>query len=69
VPRGYVRANLLEKDPESEQLIPSDRSTKLMFGSLQNITPSHRPGCFPHYHPKVIRRGITVQFTANGFNG
>ena len=41
VPRGYVRANLLKKDPASEQLIPSDKSTKLIFQLLtKNIQPA-----------------------------
>lgn len=53
VPRGYLRANLLKKDPTSEQLIPPDKSTKLIFSSLQRNIPLFRPFCFPHCHPKV----------------
>lgn len=36
VPRGYVGANLLEKDLGSEQLIPSDRTTKPSFFTFRN---------------------------------
>lgn len=37
VPRGYLRANLLMKDPASEHLISSDKSAKPIFRALQKI--------------------------------
>lgn len=40
VPRGYLRANLLKTDPASEQLIPLDKNTKLIFSSLQKYSTS-----------------------------
>lgn len=37
VPRGYLRANLLMKDPASEHLISSDKSAKPIFRALQKV--------------------------------
>lgn len=72
VPRGYLRANLLKKDPASEQLIPPDKSTKLIFSSLQKKKKKSlfHAFCFPHCHPKITEgETIAVRFAANRLNG
>lgn len=48
VPRGYLRANLLMKDPASEHLISSDKSAKPIFRALQKI---FNRLCVSHLNP------------------
>lgn len=48
VPRGYLRANLLMKDPASEHLISSDKSAKPIFRALQKI---FNRLCASHFTP------------------
>lgn len=69
VPGGYLRANLLKKDPASERLIPSDKNTKLIFSYLQKCSTS--PGFVPFTLPisKVIGGASAFRFTTNMFYG
>lgn len=57
-----------EKDPASEQLIPSEKSTKLIFSFLQKNIPLAQALCFSHYRLKVIEGTIFVQLPINRFN-